>query len=400
MKVIDYSPKGTNVAQDAYIAVTFDKEINFSTVNADTFVVTEISSNRVSGSYSISDDLKTIYFYPSGLLTYGETYLVFIAGENEPDEDFAGIRSLDNDCLTNDFVFYFTIGSLLSEEESTPPASGIAHQLEIENIYPQDYAIVDELYKVEVLSSGILLPSGIRIQFSETINSDSLEDKIQWLGMHSFYYNYISGSLYLDVDENVLYIRNHPSGFFFTYGYTYEITISEGIESDKENVIPLAESYIIHYIPKFPYLYVNLDILKYGFGHLFNYTDYELLLMYMRTWYQVKEMFKDYMFTAEQLKRLVECLTRYHLIRDKLAINADDAFGIDIQKTLGDFSVTRRLATRISGTLGIIIDGIYDCILNEMAGLKLNITTTVPRGGDQRFPKKLRTKFFYDFEDN
>ncbi len=79
------------------ILITFTKQIDSSSVNNSTFITKAVNGNKVSGTYSISND--TVAFNPSAKLAYSTTYTVTVK---------SAILDIDGNPMTNEFSWEFT----------------------------------------------------------------------------------------------------------------------------------------------------------------------------------------------------------------------------------------------------------------------------------------------------
>ena len=93
----------TGVATNSTINVTFSEAMQSSTINANTFTVSD-GSGKISGTVSYSGTTAT--FTPSGNLSDSTTYTAKIT---------TGVRDLAGNALTSDYTWSFTTGILLRQ---------------------------------------------------------------------------------------------------------------------------------------------------------------------------------------------------------------------------------------------------------------------------------------------
>ncbi len=103
LQIVTLSPPqyDLDVPASSNIIVTFNADINETTINENTFVVNGAMTGRTPGMVSYNDIQKTATFYPSADFAVGEVVLVSLS---------SAIMSLDGANLENGFTWSFTIG--------------------------------------------------------------------------------------------------------------------------------------------------------------------------------------------------------------------------------------------------------------------------------------------------
>ena len=94
------------------ITITFTKNVDSSTVNTSSILITDPESNKVAGSFSTS--AETITFTPSGNLVYSTTYTVTVT---------KGVKDVDGNSLAAVFTWSFQTG--LSPDKTAPDLTGL-----------------------------------------------------------------------------------------------------------------------------------------------------------------------------------------------------------------------------------------------------------------------------------
>ncbi len=171
----------TGVAINSTITVTFSEEVQSSTINTNTFTVSDGSSN-ISGTVSYTD--MTAIFTTAGNLSHSATYTVTIS---------TGVRDLAENALASDYTWSFT-----TTDDADPPT--------VSSTSPPNGG------------AGVAINRTITATFSEEMQSSSLDTSTFTVSDGN---GNISGSVsYGDTTATFT-----PSGNLFSYtAYTARIT--------------------------------------------------------------------------------------------------------------------------------------------------------------------------------
>ncbi len=126
--LVSPSQNELNVDKETVISVTFDRDINPTTVNANTFIVHCSQTGICGGTFSYNPETRTSTFYPEKHFSAGETITVTLT---------KGIKTQSGIPLIKSFQWSFTIETLNASGEFTDNFSYPAERY-VMSIFPAD----------------------------------------------------------------------------------------------------------------------------------------------------------------------------------------------------------------------------------------------------------------------
>lgn len=139
-QVVSTSPEinATDVPVDANITAAFNKDIDPTTINTNTFLLEDAAGNPVAGTVSYDAVTKTAIFDPADNLEYGTTYTATIT---------TGVKDTDGNALAADYSWSFTT-------EAAPQAGAWAEPsvLALAGLGPRVKQVLPD--KVQVVVAG------------------------------------------------------------------------------------------------------------------------------------------------------------------------------------------------------------------------------------------------------
>jgi hypothetical protein len=102
-QIISVNPlqNALNISANTNISVTFNQDINFTTINANTFIIHASQTGLHAGTYSYDSGTKTATFDPTGSFQVGEVVTVILTTD---------IQDTGGTALSNPYEWSFTIG--------------------------------------------------------------------------------------------------------------------------------------------------------------------------------------------------------------------------------------------------------------------------------------------------